>query len=235
MRARAVEVVLALLAGALVVGGIVALTANRADTPSEPNRYPDPTVASDDAAPVDPGPLIDAWERALSATFALDGTRRREENGEVTSLERVRRSQRGDRRLDQTGRYSVVVADGQERSCEPMDATQVGCAPPLAAPSPAQQLAAIRAQLEPTEVGLDPDYLVYDNAGDADDDQACWTVIATEPRPLANWGQVTQFCFDADTGALAYRHTSSGNEREIFQASSVRAEVTEADLTPTTG
>lgn len=222
VRERVPEVVIAVIVGALVVGGILAVTGNR--DPVVVTTVPVP--AGD--PPVDPRAFIDQWETSLRAEYAAVGVITEFDDNTILSQRTIRIARTPDRRLDQTGSASIVTMGDEQRPCEPEGGESGGvivCGPPQVAPTVEQELAVVVSQVS----GDDPTYLLYPEG------ESCWVAIAAEPSPTRQWGQATTFCFDAVTGALMSRSSVNGSRRDVLELTEIRSNVTDDDLAPTVG
>lgn len=167
----------------------------------------------------DPAQFFEAWERSWTGEYALEGTIERVRPNERLVLD-VRQARRDDRSLDQIGTTAVVVANGQQQTCEVARNGDVGCGGASEAKTP-------RGERDEIERVVSEDYLVYE------DGPGCFFLVASDAAGLGHrFGQETLFCFDSATGAVASYRQRTGQREEIFIAVSIAATVTERDLTP---
>lgn len=224
MRARQAR----LLGRAVVVGwaALLALLAvNAVRTPDHERSSPAATSASAASA------FVEAWERSRLGTFVTVGTYQR--RSEVTGAELAGEdvlAQRPPRRLHRQlggveGRDDdrLLVCPAPPPGQDPAPC-QLG---PPGGPTYDESVATEVAGLEDLVLGGDPRYAV------AEGDPGCFELDLRRPDPRAPFGIAATFCFDDDTGAPTLRRVRhpEGVVEELV-VTSVRAEVTDADLEP---
>lgn len=209
-------------AALLVVVAVVAVQ----DRGDRADRSVAPTAG--DAAEL----FVRAWERSRQATFVASGTyeRRSAVTGASIASEDVV-AQRPPRRLHR----QLGGVEGRED-----DRLLVCPAPPAGEEDPApcrlgspggrtyaesvgNEVAGLRSLTQ----GADPLYRVTLGAA------GCFDLELLRLDPRAPFGVDASFCFDATTGAPAgSRVRHEGGIEEVVVVTAIRAEVTEADLTP---
>lgn len=188
----------------------------------------DPPPGEGDAA----AELVAAWERSREATFVAVGTyeRRSEVTGASIRSEDVL-AQRPPRRLHR----QLGGVEGRDD-----DRLLLCPAPPPGADDPApchlgppgpttyrDSVAREVAGLRALTGGKDPLYAVRAT------DPGCFSLELRRSDPRAPFGIAASFCFDAVTGApVAHRVEHQGGIVEVLVVTSIRTEVSEADLTP---
>ncbi|HLT15293.1 MAG TPA: hypothetical protein VK007_01215 [Acidimicrobiales bacterium] len=224
MRARRAR----LLGRLVVVGWAALLAALAVDAVREPDHErPTPSSAAGEAA----ASFVDAWERSRLATFVTVGTYRR--HSEVTGAEIASEdvlAQRPPRRLHrQLG--GVDGRDDDRLLVCPAPPPGQDPAPchlgPPGGPTYEESVAREVAGLEDLVLGDDPLYAV--TAGDP----GCYELDLRRADPRAPFGIAATFCFDDETGAPTLRRVQhpEGVVEELV-VTTVRAEVTDADLEP---
>jgi hypothetical protein len=177
--------------------------------------------------------LIDAWERARTATFVRSGTfeRRSTVTGAVITSEDVlaqRPPQRLHRQLggvDGRDDDRVIVCPAPRTG----EATGGECrlggpGGPTYAEDVASELAGLRSILQ----GPTPLYGVARG-----DEAGCFDLAQLRSDPRAPFGTESQFCFDAATGAPANSRVQyEGGIVEVVIVAAIEADVTAADLRP---
>ncbi len=245
MNRRVLEVALAVVIGAVIVAVWFTVTAD--DGANEPT--PGVGEASEPAAsqPATSQPatgtrlsdgdveaFLDVWvasqeldvvvvgrEQTLSVD-PTNGVDPIEAIGEITGSIDVRRATLGDRRIEQVGTNALVTGPEGQRSCDLLDG-QFLCTDPVPAPSIEEQLVEFTDRLS----GESPTYDLFD------DGDGCWRAVAAEPSPILRWGQISVWCFDAATGALAQTAQWRGEDRvRRFEATEIRTDVVARDLDP---
>jgi hypothetical protein len=190
-----------------------------------------PTIAATDAAP-----LLDAYQRSLEATFALDAVLTRVRNGTVTVTD-VRQAHRSPRRLDEVGVVSVVIDGDTLRQCDRSSGV-VLCTDPEPAASNEQRFEQFTALVGGTASLYDvftPDLAALGELAVAPPGSTgvtCWSIVARVVAQGLNFGDEAAFCFDDGTGALVSRYVRSGETEERFRTVSLRADVDDGDLDP---
>ncbi len=189
--------------------------------------------------PIDPAPLVAAYERSRSASYALDGELERERDGASVTTP-VRQTRDGNQALDEVGAVAIVTDGATLRRCE-LVAGQVLCTDPEPARSLAREVADFEQQIS-ADASL---YRVYEPALDdvrallpatiSTADIDCWRVIASRSGAQGLYGDDATVCFDRATGALVFRDMQIGSTTERFRVLRLRSEVTPADLEPTGG
>lgn len=187
----------------------------------------------DRSAEIEPDPaaaFAAAWERSREATFVASGTYERtsEVTGATLSSEDVvvqRPPQRVHRQLGGIeGRDDdrLLVCPAPPAGSEDQEPCRLG--PPSGvsyATSVAREVEGVRS----LTAGDDPLYTVG-AAG-----PGCFELRLRRVDPRAPFGVAASFCFDAATGAPASsRVRHEGGIVEVVVATSIRAEVTDADL-----
>lgn len=220
------------LAGVLVIGAYAALLLGAAVAEirrddlhrTAPSGAPTESVAEELAA---------AWERSRTGSFVVSGTYERSSpvTGASLASEDVLAQRPPDRLHRQLGGIegrrddrlllcpAAPAGDDEVQPCR------------LGAPSGrtyaadvAQEVAGIRS----LTTGPDP---LYDVRAGRDD--GCYLLALRRPDPRAPFGIDASFCFDPATGAPVSRRVEHpGGVVEVTAATSIRTEVTDADLEP---
>ncbi len=240
MGRRVLEVILALVVGAVAVA-IVFGVVSRRDASTLDQRADDAVFANEGTiappttrAPADVDAFLLAWQTAFELDVVVIG---REEVlrvdpaggvdpltvvGEVTGEIEIRRVRLGDRRIEQIGEGALVTDALGQRSCDRYG-IEFLCTDPTVTPTIEQELSEFVERL----VGDDPPYDLFDDGG------GCWRAVAVEPSPLVRWGQISIWCFDPETGALARTAIWRGEDKvQRFQATEIRTDVAPRDLEP---
>lgn len=238
MNRRILEVALAVVIGAVLVAVWFTITAG-SDEPTATAPSSDTTsldAASEQAAleKGDVDEFLDAWATSQQLDVVVIGQEQTLQVdpangvdpmgaiGEISGTIGVRRVTLGDRRIEQIGTSAVVTGPEGQRSCDLIDA-QFLCTDPVAAPSIDDQ----RLEFTDRLVGAAPPYDLFD------DGDGCWRAVAVEPSPILRWGQISVWCFDPTTGALA--RTAQWRGEDVvrrFEAVEIRTNVVASDLDP---
>jgi hypothetical protein len=209
---------------AVVLGGLLALTVVAA-LRDEPDDEPEPA-----ADPVEQ--FLDAWARSRAATYRTvsDFTR----TSKTTDAELRRRivvAQRPpDRlRIDDSGAAGIV--DGRRILCTFRDG-ELDCndaeAEVTLEEQAADQLEALRGYV----TGPDP---LYDVTADLDTDAGDCFELGLAHRIVAPpLGITSRYCFDEETGAPTRTRVEAVEAIDEIEVVQLEAEVTDADLDPTT-
>jgi hypothetical protein len=175
------------------------------------------------AAPVDPAGFVAAYERSRTAELLVASTFTRTFNdGRELSYE-TRLIQRPPDDVLVVGAGSAfgrlggdIVRCNATTADAPPDCADGGEAPPYPEVV-AREVAAI-------ETLLDEAYeLERDDAG-------CWILTLVLALPDPPYGGAARFCFDDASGALTYLEVRKPEAVEVTRSTSIRTEVTDADL-----
>ncbi|MFT7599787.1 MAG: hypothetical protein ACI8TP_002723 [Acidimicrobiales bacterium] len=219
MARRVLEIIAAVALGIIIVV-VVFVVLDRGDRADAPIRSSSTLPL---ASPIDPGTFLEAWERSLTGNYAVVGTVERTRGAQREVYNRRQARLDGDS-VEQTGRTAVVIRDGQRQICEVFAANDIRCGPAEAALTSTAEYESVAALF-----AVDGLYEVY-----AVDEPECFVVSGRRPVGIgAAFGQQTSVCFDQLTGALANYQEDTGDNREIFVADSISADVSPADLEPT--
>jgi len=193
------------------------------------------TVAGDAAAPAsdfDPVELVVAYGRSRTEDHALDGELRRADQTPTP----VRRAISGDRAIDEVGSTAAVTEAGETRQCELIENEWL-CSPPLP-----EVTSEIDIQGFATLLLTDaPPYSIFAVSAEPPEQLAsiselgpatCWSMVSAERRDRARFGAETTMCFHDDLGAMVGRLTETSAGDNVFIATDLRAQVTEADVEP---
>lgn len=245
MAERGLELILALIIGALLVIGAFVVFGQSTASDSDlgpatsqgetPETTAIPTIRDTlvPSSPGDPDQFVQAWRTHLSTDHALDGFLEiyevapgaavdiRSPIGIPFSSISVRRAILDDRELDQVGTSALSIGPSGQRSCERQQSGVYLCTDPAASPSLSARLALIERRID----GDDSEYELWE-------DEGCWVVSAREPTTSGIWGQLSRWCFDETVGVLIERTTWRGSRLERFFAEDLRTKVTETDLAP---
>jgi hypothetical protein len=213
------------IVGAVVVAAYLTLAAVVvvAEVTRSPTELPERAEAAADR-------FVVAWERARTGTFVVEGTVER--SSEVTGARLTDAevlAQRPPRRLLRAF-GGVEGRDDDRRVLCPAGAgerTEPCRTGPPGGPGYEDSVAAEVDALADLVGGDDP---VYDVVAHPD---GCFDLALRRVEPRAPYGISATFCFDPTTGApIGRRVAYEGGVEEVFTATEVRAEVTDADLDP---
>ena len=208
------------VAGVLLGLGAAALVAGDDDDSGSVSLAPVESLYPEDQA-TNAEALLQAWARHRTATYRAELTWSRElTNGQQLEVERTVVQQPPQRAVRQSGSTTIVGADGS-LTCEPRaDGTVCTQLPGVDYNlEVATELAAWRTAI----TGDNPAYAV-DVSGDG-----CFELHLVQPLVDPPYGQLSQVCFDAATGAMSSRQVIGANATEIEQARAISPTVTEAD------
>jgi len=176
--------------------------------------------------------LVEAWERSRTATFLRHATfeRRSATTGSVIASEDVL-AQRPPRRLHRQLGGIAGRDDRRELLCpagpdgrEPGPCVHGVASGPTYAADVASEVAGVRSMVE----GSTPLYAVAFGP-----DEGCFELAQQRADPRATFGVDAVLCFDPDTGAPAdSRVAYAGGIVEVVAVTSIRPDVTDADLEP---
>ena len=213
---------------AVVLAGLLGLTVVAAlqDDPDE-DADEDPEVAAD---PVEQ--FLDAWERSRGATYRTvsDFTR----TSKTTDAELQRRivvAQRPpDRlRIDDSGAAGIV--DGRRILCTFRD-DELNCNDAPADETLEEQSAEQLDSLRGYVTGEDP---LYDVTAELDTEAGdCFELGLAHRMVAPPLGIVSRYCFDDETGAPTDTRVEAVEAIDEIRTVLLEAEVTDADLDPTT-
>jgi hypothetical protein len=203
-----------IVTGTLLTGGLIA---------SGHLRLPDPNARKDASAE-----FLAAWERARRATFVLEGEfSRTKPGGDTLRSGRIEVQRPPDHLIKQFGGTTGEL-EGRTIVCSPDPGGRQLCGAkgPVATPFEerlARELDNLRSYFDPVR----PLYFVRA------DGKACFRLLQAVVYPDPPYGLRARFCFDEATGAMrsVEREFESGIV-ERMEATSLRAEVTQADLEP---
>lgn len=177
--------------------------------------------------------FVDAWRRSREATFVTVGTyeRRSDVTGAELSSEdvvaqrppkRVHRQLGGvDGRDDDRPILCPAPPAGKEADTQPCSLGPSGAM--TYAASVRQEVAGVRS----LTLGADPLYDVKEPR------PGCFELHLRRIDPRAPFGVAASFCFDASTGAPKLRRVRhEGGIVEVLVVTSIRADVSDADLRP---
>lgn len=234
---RVLEVVLAMVLGAAIVAIAMTLIAQRSsdDAAHEGNAAATTTTGVETTAkPADIDAFLDVWvasqevdvlvvgRQQTIAVVAGTGVDPLTTNGEVTGSIDVRRARLGEREIEQVGTSALVTDATGQRSCDRIGGDYL-CTAPTETPTIGERLVEFTERL----TGPDAPYELFD------DGDGCWRAVAIEPSPTLRWGQVSVWCFDAETGALDRTAVWRGDDRvQRFEASEISVDVMASDLDP---
>lgn len=182
-----------------------------------------PAVDHDRAAAED---LVVAWNRWRTATYASTGTWRRVLDGADAPLEGdIYTAQQPPRRL--VVRLGAVIEeiDGEVTTCDSADAEVIvpECTRSTGSLTYDERL---RAEMSLVLAYVIGDDRIYDVAAEGD----CFRVELVEAALRSPWGRAAEFCFDAESGALASSRVRRRSAIDEEFTTSIRTEVTDADF-----
>lgn len=172
--------------------------------------------------------FLAAWQRKLEGTYVLDATFTRRITGSSASplVAPLRIAQRPPARLVVgLGNVSGRTADAVIR-CPADPAGNGRCFTAASAPPYSQEVADELATLRSYLDGPSPLYLVVDFR------DGCWRLDLARALPSPPYGDHALFCFDRRTGAPLLTVLERKEATDETRAQSVRATVTDADLSP---
>jgi len=213
MSARRRRPVTALLfAGAIALAAVAQAACSRhASSPA----VPDPHASA---------AFLSAWRRSLVSTWALDATFERRV-GKARIAYDIRQAQRPPDHLRVAGGTVDASLHGQVLACSTGSDGRSSC---RAAPAPPfdDEVAAQMKTLGSYFAAPAPLYRAHADKND------CFTLTLLRPILAPPYGQTARFCFDRATGAPVRTEITRSGSTDLTVATSVRARVTDADLTP---
>ena len=205
------------VAGIVVGGVIVGALAVRDFSPTRtPGGHPAPS----------PDAFLAAWERKLTGTWVVvSAFSRTTEDGRTLNGEIVEVQRPPDRLRRGLGSVEGRIA-GRRIGCAATVAGSSECREGGIAPPYDEEVAAELALLRGYVLGPTRLYTVIaDRSG-------CFHLRLVQRMLAPPYGEAARFCFDAATGALRSSEVSRGGALDVTRAVEVRADVTDADLTP---
>jgi hypothetical protein len=169
------------------------------------------------------GAFLEAWARSRTATYAAEGVFTRSFDGEPALSADVRIAQRPPDRLEVRPGSATGRSGGRRLACAVEDDGELSCrtGDPVGPYGDAveREVDLLREQV----VGPDR---VYEVSDDGD----CFTLVLVRRDASAQYGSRAQFCFDADTGALASSRVERGPAVDEVRMGEIRTEVRDEDL-----
>lgn len=219
------------LVGGLLVGAYAALLI--AVTVAEIRRDDLPRMSDAPAPTAVPEELAAAWERSRSGTFVVSGTYERSSpvTGASLASEDVLAQRPPDRLHRQLGGIEgrrddrLLLCPAPRTGDDDVEPCRLGAA---SGRTYAEDVALEVAGIRSLTTGPDPLYVVR-----AGRDAGCYLLDLQRPDPRAPFGLEASFCFDPSTGApSSSRVEHPGGVVEVTVATSIRTDVTDADLEP---
>lgn len=203
------------LAAAVVVVGTVAVGSD--DPPVEPSLAPTATSAA--------ARFVDAWRHHRAGTWLVEGRMVRQTPGGRFETP-VRRAQRPPLRSTAGFGAAEAIAGDVAVACNPSPDDGSALCRSGATATYDEQVAAELRTLEGLVEGDDAPYAV------ADVGLGCFALDLRVDAAAPPYGQRATLCFDGATGALVRADVRRQGGRDLFEATAVRGEVSDADLRP---
>ena len=212
-----------LVALVIVVAGVGVATRDDSSRGAARPEPPPATVLSGDEAVTR---FLDAWERSRTGTFVMRSQFRRI----LTDGQRLERIvvtvQAPPEHLTIDGGSITGVLDGVRVACSVDDEGARECREGAEVENGAYSRS-VDTQLETLAGYVTGPNRLYEVTVDAED---CFVLAQDRHLPAAPFGTQGRFCFDAETGALSFTEIARPEGTDRLEATEIRAEVTEADL-----